>query len=197
MKKHMIRLTLLLAALGAQAASFNYEFNTPSDTEGWTDNGQVVGLTQATAVDGGGVGVLTSTDVTGGDPHLAAPTNLTLGAEETWDKIEFRFRLLDGNPGAGGAPLAFVNNGTYLGINAGGSAGTPVFEDKTFAGPSGDIYDLTIAADGAGEWQLLTLSFANAPSAAGLTIDSLRIDLVGNDQAKNFEVDYIRVTPIP
>ena len=197
MKKHMILSTLLLAALGAQAASFNYEFNTPSDTEEWTANSDVTGLTQATAVDGGGVGVLTSTDVTGGDPHLAAPTNLTLGAEETWDKIEFRFRLLDGNPGAGGAPLAFVNNGTYLGINAGGSAGIAVFEDKTFAGPSGDIYDLTIAADGTGEWQLLTLSFANAPTAAHSTIASIRFDLVGDDPAKNFEVDYIRVTALP
>ena len=192
MKKYMIPLTLLLAALGAQAASFNYEFNTTGNTEGWTANSDVTGLGQATAIGTGGERVLTSTDLTGNDPVLLAPTNLALGAGETWDKIEFRFRLLNGN---GGTPISYVPSGTLLILkNAGGSAQSPEFADTTFFGPDGDLYGLTIAADGAGEWQLLTLSFANAPTAAALTIDSLRIDLVGNDQAKNFEVDYIRVT---
>jgi len=181
--------------------AFNYEFNTPGDAEGWVATNQVDGLGQATAVGAGGEGVLTSTDVTGGDPHLAAPANLTLGAGEIFDKIEFRFRLLDGNPGAGGAPRAFVNSGTILLINAGGYANSNVFENKSFAGPNGDTYDLTIAADGAGEWQLLTLSFANAPAAAASTISSIRLDLLGGDQSKNFEVDYIRVSalalPVP
>jgi len=202
-------LALTGLAVPAHAAVFSFEFNTAGNTEGWTAsaapaNALVTGFKQATGIDGIS-GVLTSDDVEI-DPQIlrtGAANTITLPAGEKWSTFETRFRHLSGNPGAvGTAATAYNSNGTILFFNnATTNLGTGPLTTKSVVGTGAyatDTYTLTLTTDPAGgEWQLLSVSFAAAPVLGGQNFTAIRFDPIGNDAAKNFEIDYIRVTSVP
>ncbi|MFK7910922.1 MAG: PEP-CTERM sorting domain-containing protein [Akkermansiaceae bacterium] len=187
---------LTIAGSASAATTIAYEFN-GATTEGWTGSGQISGLSTTGAVSGS-ENVLTSSDITGIDPMLNNAAGATLTPGETWSTFTARFRLLDANAGS---PLAFVNSGTILIFN--GNAGTnnsTAFATKSYNGNNalaGDVFNMTLTPEGSGEWQVVTVDFSNAPAFNSANISAIRFDPVGNDQVKNFEIDYIRLESVP
>ena len=202
-------LALAALAMPARAVVVSFEFDTPASTEGWTAstapaNALVTGFKQATGIDGIS-GVITSSDVDV-DPQIlrgGAGNIISLPAGEKWSTFESRFRHLSGNPGAlGTVATAYDSNGTILFFNgATTNLGVGALTNKSVNGSgayAGDIYTMTLTADPAGgEWQLLSVSFAAAPVLNSQNFTSARFDPVGNNAAKNFEIDSIRFTSIP
>lgn len=201
-------LAFAVLAVPAHAVMVSFGFNTAGSTEGWTAsaapaNALVTGFKQATGIDGTS-GVLTSEDVDI-DPQIlrSAANTITLPAGEKWITFETRFRHLSGNPGAvGSAAAAYNSNGTILFFNnATTNLGTGPLTSKTVTGTgayAADTYTMTLTADPAGaEWQLLSVSFAAAPVLSTQNFSAIRFDPIGNDAAKNFEIDYLRMTSVP
>jgi hypothetical protein len=187
MKKIGYAALLLTVALSAQAGIYQaWEFNTPTDTEGWFGNGDVSGLTVQAAVSGA-ESVLTTSDITGNDPNVSfTTTQWTPDAGDTWSTFEMRFRLLDSNPGdAGVASRPYIPNGTLFFPNW-----------RIYGGIDDATTDMTVVADGAGDWVLMTADISGWGAGTG-RIDNFRIDPVGDDQSKNFEIDYMRVNVVP
>ena len=75
----------LIPSIGTAAVIASYDFNTGSDTEGWTSLA-VTGLTTS-------AGFITGT-ASGNDPQLLKNAgSLTVGAGQTWDTVVFRLGL--------------------------------------------------------------------------------------------------------
>lgn len=199
-----------LSAAPLSAAVFSYEFNTPGNTEGWSTSTATTGLAvvsgfgQATGIDGTS-GVLTSADVDM-DPQIfrtGAGNVITLPAGEKWSIFTVRFRQLSANPSAAGVTSsAYSNNGTILFFNnSTNNLGTGGLNTKSVNGSggfAGDVYTMTLTNDPAGaNWQLLEVNFSAATVLNGANITAVRFDPVGNDAAKNFEVDFIRLISVP
>ncbi len=145
--------------------------------------------------------MLTSADVTNIDPQLFNTTvgGITPAAGEQWDQVIIRFRQLSGNPGDAGTTalsIALVNSGgtqiaqgTTTVINGNGTQG-PFLATEV---------ELEVDSD---NWYVASIDIAAAGLTFNLTsaINTFRVDVVGGDASKNFEIDYIRVTdtaPIP
>ncbi|QTN33560.1 PEP-CTERM sorting domain-containing protein [Akkermansiaceae bacterium] len=190
------------------AAVVVHHFNTTGVNHGWNANSaHVAGAGQRTGVDGT-TGVFGADDILvngASDPQLsyssATPgaTLITLGAGETWSTFTFRFRQLNANP-PGGTGAAFSGAGTIiffngstanLGVGAIGSGNV-----TGTGGFTGDTYGRTLTAQADG-WQLFTIDLTNAPTLNSQNINSFRFDPVGNDNTKNFEVDYATFTSVP
>ena len=182
MKKIFMFLAMVVFLSGVVVqAGVNWEFNTSGDTEGWygDDDGfdsLTNGVIVANAVSGSEV-VLTTSDVTGIDPALVNTETNSAGGEY-WSTIEIRVRQLDGN---GGSPVAWTSSGCALVVN-----GAP--KSNTLGGFGWST------ATGAGEWIVTTFDF---PYLGTNDISSLRVDPLGNNADKNFEVDYIRLATSP
>ncbi len=185
----MIRTALLttaavLAASTAAGAALvqSFEFDTPGDTEGF--NG--ANVTGPLVVAGG---LLTGTTVSGGgDPQLINPAtsgrvNLTPAMGETFDRIEFRVRELEGV-----TPVnTFSSAGLFVALNSAGFNGNA---------PTAGLY--SAAADG--EYFIVTVDISSY--AGTLPVTSIRLDPIGGPDAagNTFNVDYIRIfdtAPIP
>jgi|GEM_PF-1926225 len=184
----------------AAAVLVAFEFNTGGDTEGWAGsaapaNAVVTGFGQAIAL-GGGPGVLTSSDVNI-DPQVTRSGGAIAFAEgESWTNVTIRFRQLSGNPqDAGTTSASYDGNGTILFFNnSTQNLGVGPLGTKTVIGGgafAGDTYNLTLTEE-ADNWQVLNLDLTSAPTLNSAPITAMRLDPVGNDAAKNFEVDYIR-----
>jgi len=151
-----------------------WEFNTPGDTEG---------LTAANAITGS-EGVLTSADITDADPQVFyndtfANPALAITPPGPWATLDLRLRQLGGNPGTPGVTSTpFSVSGTLVQINP--WTGSTILEPD-------HIIAVTNEAD---NWLLLTYDISFLERA---NLDGLRLDPVGNDETKNFEVDYVRV----
>lgn len=200
-----VLLTSAFLTAASSAAVITHNFNSTGVNHGWTA-AETSGAGQATGIDGSS-GVFTSTDVTGGDPKLnynsgnAGATLITLGAGETWSTFSFRFRQLSDNPGAGGvASSPFSETGTLIFFNGATNnlgTGAPGNGDVSGGGGfAGDTYGRTLTAQ-ADNWQLFTIDLTSAPALNSLNITSFRFDPVGNDAAKNFEVDFATFTSVP
>jgi len=148
---------------------FDFEFNTPGDTEGWTGD-QLTGIAVAPAVSGSEV-VLTCADITGADSKTAW-AGVRSPASRYWESVELRWRLLDGN---GGSPISH-GVGDIMQIN---NVYPPIYPMGTAS------WDTTLEANG---W-ITTLYDISFLGAGDLT--ALRFDYTG-DPSENFEVDYIR-----
>jgi hypothetical protein len=204
-----VALTATLLAARSDAAVFAFEFNTVGDTEGWTastapnPNGVVTGFAATTGIDGS-TGVATSADVNI-DPQVlrtGAGNTLTLPAGEMWSTMEVRFRQLSLNPGEPGVTSApFNGNGTILFFNgATTNLGVAALATKTVNGTGAyvaDTYNMTLTAETSGDWQVMLLDFSAAPTLKSQNLTAVRFDPVGNDAAKNFEIDYIRFASVP
>ena len=208
--------TLTKRALGIASASFlatnissaaliAYEFNTPANTEGWNAStigfGAVTGFTTSLGIDGV-TGVATSADIDI-DPQLTRPGFASLPSGDTWTTLTIRFRQLTLNPGqAGVAGAPYSTNGTLLFFNgtvANRTPGPTGISTQVYAGTgayAADTYTMTLTPE-ADEWQVMTLDLSAAPTLNGGDITNVRFDPVGNDAAKNFEIDYVRIQSIP
>ncbi|MEO8350809.1 MAG: PEP-CTERM sorting domain-containing protein [Chthoniobacteraceae bacterium] len=197
--------TGLVATSGA--AEFSFDFNTIGDTEGWDAsmapaNAVVTGFTATTDIDGT-AGVLTSSDIDI-DPQIirGAANAILLPAGETWSSMVIRFRQLSGNPQDVGTTSApYAESGTILFFNSSlDNFGIGPVTNVTNFGTgaySGDLYFMTLTPEASGDWQVMNLDFSDAPILGSEDFTSIRFDPVGNDAARNFEIDYIRVTSIP
>ncbi len=158
-----------------------WEFNTVGDTGNIVATAHVDALTVAPAINGS-ESVLTCADVTGVDPRLSynqgSDAALALSPDGPWKTMEIRLRQLDGNPGdAGVASQPFNISGTLVFINPGLASGKNL----------GGIVATTNEAD---NWIVAKVDI----SYLGMN-DLVRfwLDPVGNDDSKNFEVDYVRL----
>jgi len=183
MKKTVVimAITIFLSSVVVAQAGVSWEFNTPGDTEGWSVGNDrfdslTNGLLVASAVSGSET-VLTSTDVTGIDPQLEN-TETNSAAGEYWSTIEIRMRQLDGN---GGSPVAWDSVGCAFVVNG-------TVKSTTLGGVG---WSTTNEVDG---WIVTTFSL---PYVGTNHITQLRIDPVGNNADKNFEVDYVELTTRP
>ena len=197
---------LILASPFSFAATTSFNFDTVNDTENFGANAtNVSGLDAVLGIDGS-TGVLTSTDLLGGDPQINfGPNTATLPAGEAWSTFTIRFRQLDGNPGdAGTAGAPYAISGTILFFNGTLNNRTPGgpgngIQTQTYAGSgthAGDTYNMTLATQ-TDQWQLMTLDLSNAPTLGGSDITQFRFDPVGNDQTKNFEIDFVEFVSVP
>lgn len=176
----IMAMTVFVSAMASQAG-VNWEFNTLGDTEGWfaagSNHDQFDSLTNGVmvtnAVSGSEI-VVTTPDVTGIDPQLET-TNTLSSAGEYWSSIEIRARQLDGN---GGSPVAWSSVGCALVVNG-------VAKSTTIGGLG---WSTTNEVDG---WIVTTFTL---PYLGTNDITYLRVDPVGNNADKNFEVDYIRLS---
>jgi hypothetical protein len=158
----------------------DWEFNTGGDTEDFTAL-NVSGLTVSNAINGS-ESVLTSTDVTGNDPQLLYNAGksgaLTLTPEGPWETMEIRIRQLDKNPGdAGVASQAWSNIGTLVFVNPGSPN-------------SANLGAINVTTSEADNWIISTIDISYLGANDFI---NLRLDPVGNDDPKNFEIDYIRL----
>lgn len=161
--------TLSYPRTTADVASF--EFNTPGDVEGWSGNAGLDPLLISSSVNGGSESVLTTTDVTGLDPQLSF-ANTVSSAGRDWDKVAIRMRLLTGETN----PVGYVASGTLLIIN--GNLMQPINAAGGFSVDTGSNGWIVASHD---------IGFLGQND-----ITSMRLDPVGNDPAKTFEIDYIR-----
>lgn len=155
-----------------QTLEHSWEFNTPGDTEGLTNNAGISGLTVANTYSGSEK-VLTCADITSIDPqvHLNGTASINAGGN-AWDTMQIRVRQLAAN---GGPFQPWSASGTILIVNGNNLGGIP--------GPNGNI---STEVDG---WVTATMDI----SAIGArNIDNFRLDVVGGDANKNFEIDWIR-----
>lgn len=209
MKTNLIPLGAAAAAVllvqPAAAVLVAFEFETAGDTEGWAGsaapaNALVTGFGQAIAL-GGGAGVLTSSDVDI-DPQIVRSGGAIAFAEgESWSNITIRFRHLSGNPqDAGTTSAPYDANGTIIFFNNDTqNTGVGPLATKSVTGEgayAGDVYNLTLTGE-ADNWQVLDIDLSGAPTLNSAPFTAMRLDPVGNDAAKNFEVDYIRFQSVP
>ena len=200
---------LSMAAPSMAATIVTHDFNSTGINHGWGANVQVTTPGQRTGIDGtsGVFGADDITETTPSDPQLNYNTNtvgatkIELGVGEKWSTFTFRFRQLNGNP-PGGTSATYSVSGTILffngspgnlaatgaGISAGNLSGTGTYD--------GDTYGRTLTAE-ADNWQVFTIDLTNAPTLNSQNISSFRFDPVGNDNTKNFEIDYAVFTAIP
>ena len=170
---------------GPVQLAYQWEFNTPGDTEGWVgaDNGHT-DPNQATSINGID-GVLTSTNpVTGNDPQLLlSNAGLTLDARfRSWGIIEIRVRQLSDESEEGQPPLWEPQTWD--------SSGAPIILNGTNLGViSSANYDIT---DQEGEWIVVN---GNISNLGAVTINNIRLDPIGgaDNVGNNYEVDYIRL----
>ena len=158
-----------------------WEFNTLGDTEDVTarSDGRIVGLTAANAITGS-EGVLTSADIAHIDPmvfyndEFSNPA-LAITPPGPWTSVELRIRTIGGNPSTTGVTsIPFVASGTLLQINPWTGA---------------TVLDPAVVTPEADNWLVVTYDL----SYLGMdNLDGFRLDPVGNNEAINFEVDYIR-----
>ena len=158
-------------------------FDTIGNTENFTGNGDVVGLTADNAISGS-EGVLTSANIIqSGDPldpqcfyNEGGATNLFIAPPGPWETMTIRMRQLDGNPSDGGtAPAVFDINQVTILVNA------EVLNLGT---------DIISSTNEANEWVEAVLDISVIGSA---NLESIRIDPVATD-SQNFEIDYIQVS---
>lgn len=173
---------LTLLATGASASVIAaYDFNTASDTEGWT----ATSTSGFTAVGGSLVGT-----ATGNDPQLLNnPVSITVGVGGTWDTVVFRVRELDSASGfyigSAGAP-AFNTVGLVIQVNS-----LVISTGFTSVASGDDFYTVT----------------TNISSLAATTITNIRVDPVGGalsnsgseTNGNSYEVDFIQIngTAVP
>lgn len=198
MTKSMLGLSLVaLSSQFVTAAVVSYDFDGGS-SNGFAPGGAQTPITHnayinnlhATLGIDGTTTVLTSDDHNI-DPQLVHLAAITVPVGETWTTFEMRFRQLSLNPGqAGVAGSAFSSNGTLVII--GGKNTTGISTGSQVVGA--DTFVKTLTAEASGEWQVYTIDLAGT-SIEGNDL-GLRIDPVGNDGTKNFEVDYVRLTSV-
>ena len=156
-------------------------FNTIGDTENFTGNADVVGLTADNAISGP-EGVLTSSDIQdSGDSQLFynENTNATfhLTPSVEWATMEIRMRQLDGNPAdPGTAPQGFDSAQVTFVVN-----------DELLDHQGLDLISFTNEAN---EWITAVLDISVLASA---DLIKLRVDPIANI-ANNFEIDYIKLS---
>ncbi len=206
--KTLIKFMALAAPAAHAATTVTHDFNSVGINHGW---GGIQMLTpgQRTGIDGfsGVFGANDITATTPSDPQLnyntanTGATKIELGVGEKWSTFTFRFRQLTGNPGDGGTvsqtfdlsgTLIFFN-GTTANLGSGNIGSGDVAGTGTYLG---DTYGRTLTAE-ADNWQVFTIDLTNAPTLNSQNIDSFRFDPVGNDNTKNFEIDYAVFTAVP
>lgn len=169
----------LIPSIGTAAVIASYDFNTGSDTEGWTSLA-VTGLTTS-------AGFITGT-ASGNDPQLLKNAgSLTVGAGQTWDTVVFRVREFDDASGkyigSEGAPT-FNTTGLIVQVN------TTIISSGFTVIASGDNFH-TITTDISG--------------LAAAEITNIRVDPIGGafsnsgaeTNGNTFEVDFIRINAVP
>lgn len=164
---------------GSAAIIASYDFSTASNTEGWTPNNNITGLTTS-----GGFLIGTAS---GNDPQLLKGASITIGSSQSWDTVVFRVREFDDVSGkyigSAGAPT-FNTVGLVVQLNA------TVFSTGFTAVASGDGF-YTVTAD--------------ISAFAATTITNLRVDPIGGalsnsgaeTSANSFEVDFIHINAVP
>jgi len=150
------------------APSADWQFNTIGDVEGWTGTA-VTNLKVTNTVSGSEI-VLTSDGLTGLDPMLNKG-GLINSEGYYWTTVEMRVRHLD----SGGNPIPFTSAGTVMVLNGVVFQGVPPW---------------AIFPEGSGEWVVCKIDISQFGNG---NLNGLRMDPVGNDASKNFEVDYIRL----
>lgn len=150
------------------APEASWEFNTLGDVEGWTSIG-VTNLTVTNAVSGSEI-VLTSEGLLGLDPQLNKGAIIGSGGYY-WATAEMRVRHLD----SGGTPIPFALAGTVMVLNGVVFQGSPPW---------------AVFPEGSGEWVVCKIDISQFGNSS---LNGLRMDPIGNDATKNFEVDYIRL----
>lgn len=171
-----------LAPATSAALAAAWEFNTDANTEGWTTppSLNITGLTTTG-------GVLRGT-ASNNDPQLKLDSiNITVGAGETWDRIEFRVRETQNE--APGGTVSFNATGLVAVVNV---SSPPLITLATgFTGVSSGNGFFTITLD--------------ISSFGSVAIKDLRLDPIGGaisnsnseTNGNTFEVDYIRAYTVP
>jgi len=173
-------MAVFLSGMAAQAQStISWDFDTPGDVEGWVPSSEpsmTNGLEIAASFGGFDGLILTTSDVTGGDPGVLMTNGVPVPAGEYWDTLEVRMRVLSGNAAF---PIDWIGDGTVSVVNwdiVDGPIGTP-----------GSNWATTTQSN---KWIVTTLDIT---SIGTNEITFLRIDPPGDDESKNFEIDYIRL----
>ncbi|MDF7822584.1 hypothetical protein P4B35_01060 [Pontiellaceae bacterium B12227] len=153
----------------AEKLAVAWEFNA-GDLEGWFGSAHVSGALATNDIDDV-EGVMTSADLTGIDPQSKYTNTVSVG-DGAWSRMEFRARQLNGNPGDPGTTSTnWSITGTILVLSG-------IANQSAYA----------VTADTNG-WVIADLDIAGASD----DITNIRLDVVGQDVSKNFEIDYIRL----
>ena len=196
MKKQISILATLMILAGSvaqgQITIRNWQFNTPGDTEDWTNDATSSGFVIADAVGGSGESVLTAVSLIQNDVRAFFPnTSITLPEEATgWDALTIRIRQI-GTDGV--TPVTFSTahtNFAMLGSTGGGSTPWPVLFWDT-AGGSVTVDQVT-ESNG---WNVFTFdlsAYTTGTIKAGERMDPL----TGTGFAGNFEIDYVTITGV-
>ncbi|MBC2595979.1 PD40 domain-containing protein [Ruficoccus amylovorans] len=175
------------------AQSSAWEFQDDADLGDWMSTG-MSGLVRIDS------GWLTSPGLVSTDPRLFLRTEVPLTAGYRWDSMQVRFRQLAPDGSGEMQPAPFDSAGTVVTFNGSSENASGHLRDGTWNGKgawANDRFHSTLKPDGPGYAQLYTVTFEDAPSLRDGNISEIRIDPVGDNIERNFEIDYIRLLAMP
>jgi len=172
-----------------------WNFNTATDTEGWTGNPDLTDPPiQDTSINGVD-GVLT---ISGGaqtnNPQLFYTNNIVPGAgQASWEKVVFRVRQLDAS---GTASQTWDQRGTTMLVNPPGATGVSGGQIKTDGTAN---YTITAELDNSLLVELDISGSGGLNSLGSDDIFTIRFDPIGHSAnvGHNYELDYVELSAIP